>query len=175
MVDRARVVEAVNILIHSDRYAKVANELTTILETWDTRPMAYAVQLAPLNALLDVGLQSRDAFERLLKLVESKRKLLPKQRRVDYQRELMSQRRARITKAIDLEELVHGPLCTDEKDRFVRSVQGRWAEAKNKYIAAQGKLSWEQRNEATRKFWKSVDDRLDANINFERKRKRNTG
>jgi hypothetical protein len=135
--------------------------------------MAYAGELTPLNALLDVGLQSREAFEKLLKLVEQKRKLRPKQRRVDYQRDLMAQRRARIAKAIDLEELQHGEMDAKAREAFTKAIQGRWAEAKNKFIKAQGELSWEERNKKTNEFWKSVDDKLDANIAFERQKKRN--
>lgn len=172
-IDKTKVAEAVNSLIECDRYAKVANELTSILETWDRHPMAYAGRLAPLNTLLDVGLQSRDAFERLLRFVESKRRLLPKQRRIDYQRELMSKRRARVAKAIDLEELQHGPMDAAARERFVKALQGRWIEAKNKFVKSQGQLSWEERNEAARKFWAGIDAKLDANIKYEREKKRN--
>ena len=172
MVDRAKVVEAINLLIECDRYARIVNEMTSILESWDQHPMAYADKLSPLNILLKIGLESRDTFERILKLIEEKRKQRPKQRRQDYQRELMQQRRARIAKAIDLEELLHGTMAADAKKKFVEAIQRRWADAKAKFLSAKGELSWDQKNRFTQEFWSSVDKKLDANIAHERSKRR---
>jgi hypothetical protein len=171
MVNKLKVAEAVNLLIKCERYAKYANEMTAILEEWDLHPMYYVAHLTPLNALLDVGLESREAFERLLKLVEEKRKLLPKQRRVDYQRELMAARRARVAKAIELEELLHGPMDATRKEQYAKDIQGRWTEARNRFLEKQGELSWEQRNKKTQEFWAAVDAKLEANVATERKKR----
>ena len=172
MVDRAKIVEAINILIQCERYAKLVNELTGILETWSEHPMAYAGKLSPLNALLDVGLESRAAFERLIKLAESKRRLRPKQRRQDYQRELMATRRARLAKAIDLETLLHGEMDAAAKDKFTKAIQFRWSAARDKFIKGKGELTWDQRNEATQQFWAEIDAKLNSNLENERKKKR---
>ena len=172
MVERSKIVEAINLLIACDRYAKLVNELTGILENWDRHPMAYAGKLSPLNALLDVGLESREAFEKLIKLVEAKRKQLPKQRRQDYQRDLMAARRARLAKAIDLEVLLHGEMDTDAKAKFIKAIHVRWAEARDKFIKAKGELTWEQRNAASQQFWQAIDEKLDANLAYERKKSR---
>jgi hypothetical protein len=134
--------------------------------------MKYAGKLSPLNALLDVGLESRVAFEKLIKLTEAKRRQLPKQRRQDYQRELMAARRARVAKAIDLEELRHGSMDTEARDKFAKAIQGRWAEARDKFIKGKGELTWDQRNEASREFWSGVDKKLDTNLEYERRKKR---
>ena len=172
MVDRSKIVAAINLLIECERYAKLVNELTSILENWDRHPMAYAGKLSPLNALLDVGLESREAFEKLIKLVESKRRQLPKQRRQDYQRELMAARRSRVAKAIDLEELLHGEMDAEGKSKFGKAIHGRWAEARNKFIKSKGELTWDQRNAASQQFWNAIDEKLDANLEYERKKKR---
>jgi hypothetical protein len=172
VMDKSKVVEAVNLLIGCERYARVAKELCDLLDTYDTYPMAYAGRLAPLNTLLDIGLESRETFDRLLKYVEEKRKLLPKQRRVDYQRELMAQRRARIAKAIELEELLHGEMDATTRDKYVKGLQGRWAEHKDKFLKSLGELTWEQRNKRTAEFWDAIDQKLEANIANERQRKK---
>jgi hypothetical protein len=172
MVDKEEVVEAINLLIECERYAKFVNEMTGILESWDQHPMAYAGDLTPLNALLHIGVKNRDKFERVLKFIESKRKERPKQRRQDYQRELMAQRRARDAKAIDLEELQHGPMSAPQKKKFLKELQERWAVAKEKFIQGQGRLTWDERNKKSQEFWASVDKRLDINLAHERQKKR---
>ena len=51
-----------------DYYSKLINEMTEIIEHWDMHPMAYDGPLKPLNAMIDVGLHSREAFENLVTL-----------------------------------------------------------------------------------------------------------
>jgi hypothetical protein len=172
MVSKAQVEKALDLLITSDRYAKLVNEMTKMLEEWDRYPMRFERELSPLNVLLDVGLESRTVFEKLIKLSLSMRRQLPKQRRQDYQRELMAARRARMAKAIDLEELRHGSMTSEEKTKFTKAIQGRWAEARERFIKERGELTWQQRNDVTQEFWSGVDKKLDANIAYERKKKR---
>jgi len=171
-VSKARVEKALDLLITSDRYAKLVNEMTRMLEEWDRYPMRFERELSPLNALLDVGLESRTVFEKLIKYSLSLRRQLPKQRRQDYQRELMSERRARVAMAIDLEELRHGKMSSEDKVKFAKAIQGRWAESRKKFLESHPNLSWAERNDKTRSFWSSVDAKLKANIEFERKKKR---
>lgn len=159
-----RVVEAVNHLIEAPNYASLINEMTKIIETWDTHPMVYGGKLTCLNALIDIGLQDRAAFERVIQLVEDKRKLLPKLRRVDYQRELMRERRGRIAKALELHEMLHGPLRGAARMAKMQEIQQRWAEAKDKFMEPKGKLNFDQKNAATREFWATIDRNLDKNL-----------
>jgi len=165
------LVEAVNFLIQSESYARLINEVTEIIEHWDTHPMAYAGNLACLNELINVGLESRDAFENLVKLIEDKRKLIPTMRRADYQRDLMRERRARFAKALTLHEAAQGPILTSaERRRVEDEIRKRWAVARKDFIDARGKLPWKARNTVANEFWEGIDRQLDADLRTIRKR-----
>jgi len=166
-----KVVEAVNYLIYAPNYASLINEMTRIIETWDTHPMVYAGQLAPLNAMVDVGLKDRAAFERLIDLIEAQRKLVPAVRRVDYQRNLMAQRRARESKAVELQELLYGPMRGARRMQFLSDLRQRWAKAREKFIKAKGDLDWKGRNEAAAAFWAEIDRNLEINVQDARRKR----
>lgn len=171
-MDKKAIAEAVNMLIQSDQYTKLSREIVNIIERWDTRPMAYEGALKPLNALIEVGLESRAAFENLITLIEDKRKLVPIIKRVDYQRDLMRDRRARVAKALELQERSASKSFADSKAkaRAAKEIQARWAEARKKFIAAKGKLSWKDRNAAANEFWAIIDRQLDENLRAARKK-----
>lgn len=164
MVDKAKILAAVSYLIAAPNYAKLINEMTQIIERWDTHPMAYGGKLEMLNALIDVGLENRDAFEKLLRLVESKRKLVPQTKRTDYQRQLMRERRARIAKALELAEMTTGKMSTADRKAREKALQERWRAARDKFIADKGELRWAERNEASNEFWSMIDRQLDTNL-----------
>jgi hypothetical protein len=167
-----RVVEAVNYLIEAPNYAALINEITKIIETWDTHPMVYGGKLTCLNALIDVGLQNREAFERVVKLIEEKRRLLPKIRRVDYQRDLMRERRARMAKALELHEALHGQLRGAARMAQMQAIQDRWAKARDNFLAGKGEMNFTQRNDAIREFWEGIDRNLDKNLADARKERK---
>lgn len=159
-----RVVDAVNFLIEAPNYSALIQEMTKIIEKWDTHPMSYGGHLACLNALLDVGLHNRHAFERLVALIEEKRRSHPKMRRTDYQRDLMRDRRARLAKALALHEARFGPLRGAARIAEAKAIQDRWNAAKREFLTEKGELGWVERNEATAAFWKKIDTQLDANL-----------
>lgn len=164
-MDKQTLVEAVNLLIHSEAYTKLINEVTEIIEHWDTHPMAFEGKLKPLNALIDVGLESRDAFENLVKLIESKRQMIPVMRRADYQRDLMRDRRARFAKALALHAATHGPITSPtQRVKVEDDIRKRWAEARKQFIEARGKLSWKERNTVANEFWEMIDRQLDESL-----------
>lgn len=171
-MDREKVVEAVNYLIQSDNYTRLINEMTEIIEKWDMHPMAYDGSLKCLNALIDVGLESRDAFEKLVDLIERKRKLVPVIKRVDYQRDLMRERRARFAKALEIQELRSGKKFKSAAERKKHSdkLRKQWSEERAKYISAKGKLSWKERNVVSGKFWDHLDATLDKELREARKK-----
>lgn len=168
MVRRDDIVEAVNYLIHSKDCTARINEITDVIDRWEERPMIYAGHLMQLNALIDIGVEDREAYEKILRLIAERRKLIPAMRRVDYQRELMRERRARVAKAIELQELRHGKMDTKAKRRFEKEITERWRQAQDEFIKKKGKLKWEARNEAKREFWRTIDDNLEKNIRSER-------
>ena len=171
MVRKQDVVEAVNYLIHNKDSTTRIKELEDILDRWEDRPMIYAGHLIPLNALIDIGLEDREAFNRLIQLVYERRKLVPMLKRVDYQRELMRERRARLAKAVELQELRHGKMDKKTKARFQKEIQERWREAQEQFLRRKGRLSWAERNEARAEFWQMIDKNLDENIRAEREKK----
>lgn len=170
MVDRQKLTEAVNHLVIAPNYSRLINEITQIIERWDEHPMAYTGKLDMLNALLDVGLTNRDAFEKLLKLVEEKRKLVPQTKRADYQRNLMRQRRARVAKAIELAELTGKPMDATQRKEHEKALLARWSKARKDFVAAKGKLDWKGRNEASGQFWEMIDRQLDQNLKAARRK-----
>jgi hypothetical protein len=170
-MSRDRVLAAVNFLIEAPNYAALIQEMTKIIERWDTRPMAYSGHLACLNAMLDVGLQSREAFERLVQLIERKRAAHPKVRRTDYQRNLMQARRARMARALALYEARNGTLTAETRERETKAIQARWNAAKRDYMLSQGATTWEERNAATKAFWEIVDRKLEQNLRAARREK----
>lgn len=169
MTDYSKITTAVNYLIASPSYAKLVNEMTGIIERWDTHPMVYGPKLEHLNSLIDVGLKSRDAFEELVKLAGKKRQELPSARRQDYQRELMRARRTRLAKAIALREATFGKMTKPKRLEYAKDVQARWAEERTKFLKGQGTMTWHQRNEAIAAFWDGIDRKLDINLAAARK------
>lgn len=159
-----RVTEAVNLLIEAPNYAALINEITRFIETWDTHPMVYGGHLACLNALIDVGLTNRTAFEQLVQLINQKRREHPAIKRVDYQRELMRDRRARIAKALELHETKFGKLRGAARMAEMKSIQERWAQARKEFMANKGPLDWKGRNMAAAEFWDVIDRNLDENL-----------
>lgn len=171
MIDKHAIADAINYLVEAPNYSRIINELTQIVEQWDEHPMAYGGKLTMLNSLLEVGLTNRDAFERLLKLAEERRKLVPRARRTDYQRNLMRERRARIAKAREIVETTTGkPMNAEERKDHRKSVLARWADAREEFIKDKGKLDWKGRNQAAGEFWEMVDRQLDENLKVARKK-----
>lgn len=159
-----RVLNAVNFLIEATNYAALINEMTRIIETWDTHPMVYSGKLTCLNAMLDVGVDNRAAFERLVLLIEDKRKSSPAAKRGDYQRTLMRERRARMAMAIELHERKFGPLRGAARITEIQAIQSRWMAAKRQFLATKGVMDWRERNAATQEFWEQVDRQLHLNL-----------
>jgi hypothetical protein len=81
-MDRKEVTQALNYLIQSEKYSLLIREITDIIERWDIHPMAYDGSLKVLNSLIEVGIQNREVFESLVRLIESRRRLIPTLKRV---------------------------------------------------------------------------------------------
>lgn len=157
------IVEAVNLLIAAENYSALAAEMTRRIEDRASE-IEYGQGLLPLNALVDLGRRDRNAFERVLKLVDGKRREDPKSAKRDYQRDLMRERRQRMAKAILLHEARSGALRGADRKTEMESVRQRWTRAKAQFIVDRGATSAEERTQATRAFWAMVDRQLDANL-----------
>lgn len=164
-MDKEKVAQGLTILINSQHYARRVRQVLDLVENWEETPMLFAGALSPLNVLVDVGLASKEALNRLLELAESKRRAAPTTKRVDYQRSLMREKRERLAKAVQLEELVRGsPLEGDARERYKLATQSRWMKERNEYIAKKGDLSWKERNTAANEFWAKLDVRLEHEL-----------
>lgn len=164
-MDKTRVVEGLKLLINAKDYNHRVKQIGDIIADWENTPMLFAGALEPLNALIDVGLASRDALDRVLELAASKRREIPAAKRVDYQRELMRAKRERLYRAVELEELVRGSkLKGDAKKKYMHDTHATWMSERNRFIANKGNLSWKERNAAANEYWRQVDERLENDL-----------
>lgn len=159
-----KLTEAVNLLIASPQYAVLANEMTAIIENWDRKHVVYSGEFACLNSLVDVGVQNRAAFERLLSMVRERRQTQPHTRRIDYQREIMRERRARVAKGLLIYEAAKGKVSGEKRKQIAAALQKRWSEQRTAYLAARRGLNWQDRNSASADFWAKIDQELDTRL-----------
>lgn len=152
-------------LVNSKEFMHRVRQLKEVIANWDRTPMLFGGKLEPLNALIDVGLLKPKALDDLIALAERKRKEVPASKRIDYQRQLMREKRERLQKAVRLEELVRGvPLRGGARTKYMHDVQVRWMNQRADYIRSQGELTWKARNEAAARFWMQVDERLEHDL-----------
>lgn len=164
-MDKARIAEGLTLLVNTKEFSKRVKQVVDIVEDWQDTPLLFGGALEPLNALIDVGLANRAALDKLVELAAKKRRTVPEARRMDYQRKLMRDKRERLYKAVELEELVRGSnLRGDSKAKYMRDVQARWLKERQAYVASKGSLSWKQRNDAAGEFWRKVDERLERDL-----------
>lgn len=165
MADIKRVQEATAYLITAPRHKRLVGEIRKAVEEYDSHPRAFTGTLEHLNSLIEIGLESPQALERIFALVAEKRALAQKLKRNDYQREFMLAARTRRYKAAELQELVRGPFpSAAERNRHMNETHKRWMRALDEHLSKQGPLSWWARVEEKRKFWADIDAKLDANL-----------
>lgn len=164
-MDKTRIAAGLSLLVNAKDFTKRCRQIVGIIEDWNDTPMLFGGALEPLNSLIDVGLANREALERLFALASSKRKELPEAKRVDYQRELMREKRERLYRAVELEELMRGtPLKGAARAKYMKETQARWMAERVKFVAAKGELSWKERNEAANAYWHQVDTQLEHDL-----------
>jgi len=164
-MDKTKIAAGLSLLISSTAFVRRVAQIKDIVVNWDDTPMLFGGALEPLNALVDVGLTNPEVLDKLVALAQQKRRAVPQSKRVDYQRELMREKRERLTKAIQLEELVRGnPLTADKRDQYKRVTQTAWMRERNEFIASKGNLTWKERNEAANEYWRRVDDKLEKDL-----------
>jgi hypothetical protein len=164
-MDKEALVAAVELLARTRAHAALVAQINDIVAHWDERPMVFAGALACLNSLIDLALANKEAYARLLALAEEKRNELPDRRRAAYQRSFMRERRARLTKATQLEEIVRGrPLTKEERAVYWRGMMAQWMRQRDEFVQQQRAASWKERNAAGAKFWDSVDHALDKEL-----------
>lgn len=173
-MDKEEIKVAVDLLVDTNNYAALKKALRELIETKESLPRRFAGELAPLNALIGLSNISEEAFENVLALVETKRKVTPETGKVDYQRDYMRQRRARLATALKIEEMERGKsLSPEARKKFKDNQQVVWQKARDAYIASHGELDWKERNLVTSDFWEKIDAQLEQHlVDARTKRKR---
>ena len=164
-MDKAKIAKGLSLLVQTNEFVQRVRQINDIVDGWEDTPLLFGGALEPLNALVDVGLVNREALNKLVQLAQTKRQAVPVAKRIDYQRELMREKRERLYRAVELEELVRGSALKGEaRMKYMAGVQAKWMQERNAFIAAKGNLSWKQRNEAASEFWQRVDQRLSHDL-----------
>ena len=173
-MDKEEVKEAVDLLVNSGNYAILKKELREIIAMKEVLPRRFSGELTPLNSLVQLEAISKQAFENVLELVETRRKVVPGTAKVDYMRDYMRQQRARMITALTIEELDRGKrLSPTARKAFKAAQRGKWMKARDAYITAQGVLEWAERNAAAADFWRQIDNQLEQRlVDAKLKRKR---
>lgn len=173
------LLAAVNLLIRSPDAHAHLDALEAIFPLAKTHPVRLVGDAAPLNALLDLHLTDPQRYERLLELVETKRReagfdeLRPHREsrfdKVEYMRNFMDRKRARQRRAAEIENLMRPSrdrLIGKSRIEFMERQASRWKrdldEFVNKARVAQGgRLSKETLDTLREQFWSGVDKYLD--------------
>lgn len=164
-MDKARIAEGLTVLVTGKEFTKRVRQIKEIVADWQDTPLLFGGALEPLNALVDVGLTKPEALDRLIELAVAKRRQVPVAKRIDYQRDLMREKRERLYRALKLEELVRGsPVSGAARKKYMLDTQAKWMAERNAFIKAKGNLSWKQRNDAANEFWLLVDARLEHDL-----------
>lgn len=163
--DIGRAQKAVQFLVDSPYVIHHIKRLRNLVQR--PRSLPFSGDAEPLNELLVIGRQSRQALDNLIEVVESKRSERPA-----YMTAFMAARRARERKVVEIEELMlERKLTLDERLIFLRDVQRRWSNEKlahidrctREYRQQIGKEpQWLQKNQFIKDFWMLKDMELDV-------------
>ncbi len=169
-IRREDVAAAATYLVKSRKCASLLNTITRIIDNYEHEPLRMGGERVCLNALIDLGLDDRAKFERVVTLIRERRALLPATRIVEYQRNQMRERRARLGDAVELQELLKGKMTPAQREKYKKDIQRRWMEARGKYVRDHGGGSWAERNELINEFWETIDKQLRTNLEAARKK-----
>lgn len=162
-MDKSAIKTAVECLIKTNRYIEQKKYIVETVTNWDKRQIRFVGDDEPLNALVDLGLESQEALDNVFALVERKRRTIPTAKKMDYQRDYMRQRRRRIMIATKLEQIVSGKkMDKDERDVFAATLMADWTKQREAELAKYPSADWKERNDIVGQFWEAIDRRLEA-------------
>lgn len=161
-VDKAQLAAAANYLVQTHEYISQVREITEIVKQWGSRHVFFVGDRECLNALINLGLAQPEKLQQLYEIIQAKRKEMPDVRRNEYQRDFMARMRHRVSKALEVEALVHGKALTPaEKKKSEARLRKEWTTRKEQALTDAGEQDWKGRNAVTAKFWAVVDTELD--------------
>ena len=166
--DVRRTQQALQYLVDSPYGMRHITKLKAMVDK--PRALPFREECEPLNELLVIGRQNRDALEKLIDVVQYKRSS-----RGSYQREFMATKRARERKVIQLECLLRGKnLTLDERNLVLKQYYETWRSMKEEMIATREPASWAEKNELIAEFWAEVDAGLDKKLARAREQEQRT-
>jgi hypothetical protein len=153
-LERAR--RAVQYLVDSSYFHHHVKKLRNTVGR--PRSMPFKDEAEPLNELLVVGRQNRQAMENLIAVAEQKRG-----GKTEYQREYMAAKRRRDRKVLQLEALLIGKdLSPQQKKNVLDRQYAVWNKERDQMLDAHQDQSWTARNEMIRDFWQQKEEELEA-------------
>lgn len=179
MYDKQALLTAINHLVLSERAETHYNLLESLLGLPVDTPVKLTDEAELLNALLELGREDRDAYGRVMELVDRKRVergwtplLKPEPQgfnRNEYQRDFMYQKRQRERRAVEIENMLRparDKLIGNDRLEFMRRTSARWKESRDKMMTAArqasgGTLTKDQVSAILKAFWERVDRELD--------------
>lgn len=164
-MDKALLKTAVEHLIREPKYIEQKKYVLETISNWDKRQIRFVGDDECLNALVDLGVESSEALQNVFALIERKRRAIPTVKKVDYQRDYMRQRRARIAMAIKLEQIVSGEkMDADTRTAFGAAMMADWTTQRELMLAEHPNADWKERNALVGEFWEKIDRRLENEL-----------
>ena len=170
------VLEAANALLSRPDAPALYQQLVDVLSLPGKFKVKLADEASVLNPLLTMARNDRPRFDGVIALVEQKREAsgleplqAPKENKFDkneYQRLLMAERRVRMVKAADIENMrrpASGQLVGSARLDFMRRQQSKWMERFETLLQGAfgpGPISKDDRAKTAAEFWATVDQEL---------------
>jgi hypothetical protein len=181
------LIDAVNFLVLSPDAQTAYNSMLAIANLAKVHPVALTGTAAVLNPLLHLRLSDEEAYDRVLALVEGKRRAAgaaPLERpatdrfdKIEYMREFMDAKRQRQRRAAEIENMLRSEpdkLIGRARLDFMDGQSAKWKQELDARLEKAremkgGRLPRAQVEAIRAAFWRSVDDRLDTLEEFARK------
>jgi hypothetical protein len=174
---KQHILDAANVLINDQDASGLFQQLLDVLLLPDKYKVKLDGAASVLNPLLRLAREDNVKFSRVIDMVELRRSARgmtalrpdPSEKKFDkneYQRKLMAERRVRMVKAAELENLRRPPsgqLIGHARMDFQRVQQNKWSNQLATCITNQlgtGPISKEARAKVAETFWDSVDGQL---------------
>lgn len=170
------VLDAANALLKHPEAPALYQQLVDVLSLPGKFKVKLADEASVLNPLLTMARNDRPRFDGIIALIEQKRAdkgmeplQAPKENKFDkneYQRLIMAERRVRMTKAADIENMrrpASGQLVGSARLDFMRRAQAKWMERFDALLNGAfgpGPIRKEDRTKTATEFWATVDREL---------------
>ena len=178
MSDRENLLQAVNLLILDDNAPTYYDALTIVAPIRENLPIGLTGPAEVLMPLVHMYRTDRDAYDRVLDLVDRKREmrgwppLQPAPKgfdKVEYQRQFMDQKRQRERRAVEIENMLRperDKLIGNARNDFMRHQSRKWKQRRDDMLEAArvakgSRLSQDEYKGVIAGLWALVDQELD--------------